>query len=62
LADSQAQIAELQTSLKGARTEFSLELEKQRGALQLAHERYESMERRSLLEIDKERTQRTKTE
>ncbi|MEK7414185.1 MAG: DNA-binding protein, partial [Planctomycetota bacterium] len=62
LAEAQSQNTVLQASLKEAHAEYSRELEKQRGALQLAQERYESMERRSLLDIDKERTQRTKLE
>ncbi len=62
LADSQAQTTALQAALQEARTAFAGELEKLRSTTELAEQRYESLERRSLLEIDQERTQRTKVE
>lgn len=46
----------LEAALAEARRDFATELEKNREALQRSEERCEAMEKRSLLEIDRERT------
>lgn len=56
LEESRRQNAALQASLDRARADFSVELEKQRSAVELAEERYRAIENRALLEIDRERT------
>lgn len=50
------QQAALQTALAEARRDFAAELEKHRQALERYEERYEAAEKRTLLEIDRERT------
>jgi len=56
LEDAGHQQLALEAALAEARREFTSELEKMRLALQLSEERHEASEKRSLLEIDRERT------
>jgi len=56
LEDAGRQQLALEAALAEARREFTSELEKMRLALQLSEERHEASEKRSLLEIDRERT------
>lgn len=55
LDESRRQNLALQASLDRARADFSVELEKQRSAVELAEERCRAVEQRALLEIDRER-------
>jgi DNA repair exonuclease SbcCD ATPase subunit len=52
----------LETALAGARQAFSIELEKLRDSLRIAENRFETSEKRGLLEIDRERTMATKAQ
>lgn len=60
LEESRQQNTSLQAALDRARGDFSVELEKQRSAVELAEQRCRAVEQRSLLEIDRERTKTVK--
>lgn len=62
LVSAQQRLEVLETGLAEARREFSIELEKLRGALKGSEHRYEASEKRALLEIDRERTATAKAQ
>ena len=60
LLSTKSEIDAYQDRLKEARQEFTLELEKQRQASQLADERFRAAENRALMEVDRERVHSVK--
>ncbi len=60
LASAKTEISAYQTRLKETGQEFTLELEKQRQASQLADERFRAAENRALMDVDRERVHSTK--
>jgi chromosome segregation ATPase len=60
LTEAAQEIHRLQAVIEDARREFASELEKQRASVRLTEERSRAAEERSLVEIDRERTQAAK--